>query len=88
MIEWLQQWYIEQCNGDWEHEFGISIETIDNPGWLVSIDLSNTKLENLEIPYTVKEKSDTDWLGYSIANKIFKGVGDPKKLSEIGSVIN
>ena len=30
----LQKWYKSQCNGDWEHSFGIKIETLDNPGWI------------------------------------------------------
>ncbi|MEH0820740.1 Imm53 family immunity protein [Micromonospora sp. CPCC 205714] len=41
---WLQAWYATQCDGEWEHEFGIQIETVDNPGWSVSIDLGDTAL--------------------------------------------
>ena len=40
----LQQWYEAQCNGDWEHHYGISIESQDNPGWRVEIDLKDTPL--------------------------------------------
>jgi len=25
----LQDWYLAQCNGDWEHEFGIKIDTLE-----------------------------------------------------------
>ena len=31
MMGFLQSWYQSQCDGDWEHEFGIRIETLDNP---------------------------------------------------------
>ncbi len=41
----LQQWYRHQCDGDWEHGYGIRIETLDNPGWRVTIDLTGTVLE-------------------------------------------
>ena len=44
-MDFLQRWYAEQCNGDWEHEFGIKIETLDNPGWNLEIDLSGTGFE-------------------------------------------
>jgi hypothetical protein len=44
----LQEWYAAMSDGDWEHELGISIETIDNPGWVVSIDLEGTPLEGQE----------------------------------------
>ncbi|WP_203237204.1 Imm53 family immunity protein [Streptomyces gilvosporeus] len=31
----LTAWYTSQCDGGWEHEYGIRIETLDNPGWSV-----------------------------------------------------
>lgn len=40
----LSEWYAAQCNGDWEHAYGVKIETLDNPGWLVTIDLTGTPL--------------------------------------------
>jgi len=43
-IDRLQKWYKSQCNGDWEHQQGISITSCDNPGWWVEIDLSGTPL--------------------------------------------
>ena len=33
IINWLEEWYVSNCDGDWEHTFGITINTIDNPGW-------------------------------------------------------
>lgn len=41
-IDRIQSWFAERCNGEWEHEFGITIETLDNPGWRVRIDLAGT----------------------------------------------
>ena len=38
-IEQLQAWYAAQCNGKWEHTYGIAIGTLDNPGWSLSVDL-------------------------------------------------
>ena len=43
----LQEWYASQCNGDWEHTFGVTISTMDNPGWGLTIDLTGTSLENI-----------------------------------------
>lgn len=42
----LTRWYAAECNGDWEHTFGIKIETLDNPGWSLQIDLIDTDLES------------------------------------------
>jgi len=41
----LQRWYESQCNEDWEHQYGVKIDTLDNPGWSVIIDLDDTDLE-------------------------------------------
>lgn len=27
---WLQMWYVAQCDDEWEHAYGIKIETLDN----------------------------------------------------------
>jgi Immunity protein 53 len=83
MIEWLEKWYADHCNDSWEHDYGIVIETIDNPGWSVSIDTTDTILDGLEIPYSIHERSENDWIGYSVLNNVFKGVGDAAKLNAI-----
>jgi len=46
-MAWLTRWYATECNGDWEHQNGIKITTIDNPGWRVKIDLYGTLLEDV-----------------------------------------
>jgi len=47
-IEKIQDWYKINCNDDWEHRYGYKIETLDNPGWAIKIDLTDTALNNLE----------------------------------------
>ncbi len=44
-LKWLEQWYAEQCDGVWEELYGITIQTLDNPGWDVTIQLIGTKYE-------------------------------------------
>jgi hypothetical protein len=83
MLDWLQNWYIENCDGDWEHSFGVEITTIDNPGWMVTIDVSETKIKDIEIDYVLIDYGQLDWMGYSITNKQFIGSGDPRKLGVI-----
>ena len=43
-LSWLQQWYSAHCDGEWEHGFGVTIATLDNPGWSVTIDVEGTQL--------------------------------------------
>jgi hypothetical protein len=41
---WLMRWYLAECNGNWEHSYGVEIGTLDNPGWTLKIDLRETRL--------------------------------------------
>jgi hypothetical protein len=80
MLQWLQEWYKSQCDGDWEHQYGVSIKTLDNPGWDLKIDIYNTELEGLEIDYQVFEVDENDWYGYKADKYKFEAFGDPTKL--------
>jgi hypothetical protein len=31
VLGWLEQWYQQQCDDEWEHHYGVTIETLDNP---------------------------------------------------------
>ena len=80
----LQEWYASQCDGDWEHSFGIRIDTLDNPGWSLSINLTGTDLEGL--PFTeLKENYDNerDWLICVVHDNSFGGSGGPLKLERM-----
>ncbi len=61
VFDWLQGWYHLQCDGDWEHEFGINIKTVDNPGWYVTIDLTGTECEELDFENVTYEANESDW---------------------------
>lgn len=78
---WLQNWYESQCDGDWEHGYRVHINTIDNPGWHVSIGLSETELEGLEITYKLEESSESDWYDIAILKNQYDASGDPSKLT-------
>lgn len=43
VLDRLQSWYAQQCDDVWEHSHGIKIDTSDNPGWIVEIDLTGTE---------------------------------------------
>lgn len=83
VIKRLQVWYQRECNGDWEHSFGVRIETLDNPGWLVEIDLAETEWEDLQLAREIDERSESDWVQYEVCNQKFVGCGGPGNLEEI-----
>jgi hypothetical protein len=60
-FDWLQKWYESQCDGDWEHEYGIKIETVDNPGWYVVINLIGTECEDHIFSPVEFEINEKDW---------------------------
>lgn len=82
-IEWLQQWYRDRCNGSWEHDNGIRIDTLDNPGWSVRIDLAGTALESTAMTTVVHDRGEADWIRLEVKDGQFVGHGDPDKLAEI-----
>ena len=78
----LQNWYLTNCDGDWEHTYGISIDTLDNPGWIMKFDLADTCLQDLQ--YNKQINNGTfDWLFIKVADKVLEASGDPSKLTTI-----
>jgi Immunity protein 53 len=55
MLAWLQDWYAEYCDGDWEHRYSIRIENLDNPGWLLHIDLEGTTWKGVPFAEVVRQ---------------------------------
>lgn len=83
ILNWLQDWYKLNCTDEWEHFYGIKIDTLDNPGWIVKIDLADTELENKVFSEIKIDNGDDDWFFCKVENSIFEGVGDPTKLTVI-----
>jgi hypothetical protein len=82
-IQKLQRWYSRQCDGSWEHQYGVSIDTLDNPGWTVVVDLTGTDLQLTQMESIIEEKTEQDWLHCKIQDGKFVGNGGPLKLDAI-----
>ncbi len=85
-LEWLQKYYLECCNGDWEHTYGIKINNIDNPGWALNIDLQDTMLEEEIFKEVTVDRSEHNWYFCRIIKKQFQARGGPENLTEMISV--
>lgn len=95
ILTWIQNWYLEQCELDewhsWQDINGVKIQTLDNPGWLVTIDLDQTDLENKVFNEVNIERTEHDWIQCKVIyedeaaneNRRFIGAGGPKNLEEI-----
>lgn len=73
----LNNWYACQCDGDWEHSYGVSLETLDNPGWLLQIDLTDTELEGRPFQAIHEGDSDNDanWMQCKVELGKFQAAG-------------
>jgi hypothetical protein len=78
----LATWYQSHCDGDWEHIYGIKIDTLDNPGWSVDISLQETELEDKDYEQIKIERSQEDWLRCSVKDGQFQIRCSPLNLEE------
>lgn len=82
-VDWLMTWYRSQCDGDWEHQNGVRIETLDNPGWSLEADIAEVDLEHKVLPSTLIERSDDDWVLVEVKDGLFRADGGPCNLREM-----
>jgi hypothetical protein len=81
-LEQLEKWYRAQCNGDWEHQWGVEIGTLDNPGWRVRIDLAETTKQGTALEKIEIKRSEQNWIIYWVAENRFHVACGPENLSE------
>ena len=81
----LQNWYLAQCDGDWEHSHGISIDTLDNPGWSLKISLIGTRCSDRSFTkYSVGDSDvDQSWCECWVADNHFEAAGGPLMLGDM-----
>lgn len=80
MINWSQTWFNSHCDSNWEHGSGVKIETINNPGWSVQIDMNGTNILLHKQDWELFELSDVSWVEYKVGNNIYFASGDPLQL--------
>ena len=98
LLTWLQEWYFAQCSDEdthaktvtdepyqWDH--GITIDTLENPGWSVKIDLETTPLElrhfNMVEVDNDKPEDGNDWYRCYVEDKVFHAYCGPTHLSTV-----
>lgn len=78
----LQNWYNSYCDGTWEHYYGIKINTLDNPGWSLEIDLSETELEN-KCFVPIEVNSSDSWMICKVKDRKFYAFGDSSSIEKM-----
>jgi hypothetical protein len=85
----LQEWYMSQCNGDWEHTYGVKIGTFDNPGWWLEVELTHSELEGKSFATVEHGKpadsieDDPDWFICQLKDNKFVAHGGPLNLNKM-----
>jgi len=78
----LEEWFVARCNGNWEHGYDIRIETLDNPGWRVKIDLRDTPKEAQTLEREQMERTESNWVQCWTEDRSFHIACGPMNLSE------
>ncbi len=78
----LQRWYVSRCDGEWEHSYGVNIDTLDNPGWTVRIDVAGTPCAGMTLDWTKVERSEHDWVHWRVQEDRYEAACGPTNLSE------
>lgn len=78
----LAAWFASQADGDWEHGEGIRIESLDNPGWFISISIRGTELESEPFDAVDEERAADDWLRCWRTGSSWEAACGPKNLDE------
>ncbi|WP_027519719.1 immunity 53 family protein [Bradyrhizobium sp. WSM1417] len=88
VLERLERWYAAQCNEDWEHTYGVKIDTLDNPGWSFKVDLTDTYLLGRSFEKVQEGQNDdhADFLYWEVKDRQFVGYCPPHRLREVISI--
>lgn len=82
-LTWLMRWFGGRCDGAWESECGITIETVDNPGWMIRIDLDGTGLDPSSFRPVAVQRTESDWVECKVADGLFYAGAGVNNLDEV-----
>jgi hypothetical protein len=88
----LIEWYQNQCDASWEHQHGIQLDTLDNPGWILKVDLIGTDLQGgimTELREGIspsEQPVSPHWIHCSVRDNQFRGACDPSQVARLFNV--
>lgn len=75
-------WY-EKKGDDWFEDYGVTIESLDNPGWMLKVDLQGTDLSNKSFNKVDIGRTERDWVTASKKEDAFEAFGGPNNPNEM-----
>jgi hypothetical protein len=85
IIDWMENWYYQQCDEDWEHSERFIIKTTES-GWFFSIYLEESIYEEKSFEPIEVKKSENDWYRCYRTKYRFEGKGGIFNLTDILNV--
>ena len=82
-LTWLQAWYMLWCDGDWEHGYGVMIESQGMAGWTFSANLAGTALEGQPLRAGEQRRTENDWVTWELKGLSFNVGGGVWNLAEM-----
>lgn len=71
-LDFLVRWFEIHCDGDWEHDLGIRIATLDNPGWALDVRIEDTELHGVVADWERTDVSDDEWIHWRSTGLAFE----------------
>jgi hypothetical protein len=78
-MDFLLSWFIEHCDGSWEHEKGVIIESLDNPGWRLQVQIRGTELDGFQSERQIIA-TGSSWLHWWSTGELFHAACGPSDL--------
>ncbi|MGH6912040.1 MAG: immunity 53 family protein, partial [Phenylobacterium sp.] len=86
-LAWLQDWFVQHCDGEWEGRRGVSFTTTDGPGWFLSIPLQETPLEGRAFKRIDHNRAtDESWWICQVGEGHFLAACGPRDLAAVVGV--
>jgi Immunity protein 53 len=82
-LTWLQAWYLLWCDNDWEHSYGVVIESQSTVGWVLKADLSDTPLEGRPLKPNEHRRTVSDWVTWEVDGSVFRSLRGLWNLTEM-----
>jgi hypothetical protein len=85
----LAHWFAAHCDGEREHHHGVSLTSLDNPGWWIKIDLTATELAGRSFAPMLESigpgghPAGDRWLHCRLEGNVWNGTGDETRLKQI-----
>lgn len=71
----LENFLVSHSDGEWEHMEGIVLESLDNPGWWLRVQIDYTVLFDRNFESINIQRSEHDWIICRLKDGFFEGMG-------------